>query len=146
MSQPLRPVLGAIAVVCHQDRVILVQRGKPPNAGDWGFPGGHVEWGETAQQAAVRELQEETGVIAEALEYLTNVDLLIHDGEGGITRHYLLTAVLCRYVAGTPVPADDAQQAVWMPVDQLDDSSLPLLDHVAAVARMAQARLRALTP
>ena len=59
-----RPLVGVIAVVCHRDRVVLVQRGKQPSAGMWGFPGGHLELGETALQAAARELHEETGVTA----------------------------------------------------------------------------------
>ncbi len=58
------PRLGAIAVLVRDDRALLVQRGKMPDAGLWGFPGGHVEPGETALAAAVRELREETGVRA----------------------------------------------------------------------------------
>jgi len=141
-----RPLVGAIAVVCHRDRIILVQRGKQPSAGMWGFPGGHLELGETALQAAARELLEETGVTAHPLEYLTNVDVILRDDDGEIAHQYLLVAVLCEYQQGTPIPADDAEQAIWMPVNDLDSCGLPLLDQVADVARMAQARLRDRSP
>lgn len=145
---PARPVLGTIAVVCRhsggQDHVILVQRGKAPNAGWWGFPGGHVELGETALQAAARELQEETGVLAEPLEYLTNVDVISHDAAGTVQRQYLLTVVLCRYLSGEPQPDDDAEQAEWVPVTEIEARGLQLLDQVGEVARLAQARWRAL--
>ena len=61
-TENLRPILGAIAVVYHRGEVLLIQRKTAPNAGWWGFPGGHVELGETAMEAARRELLEETGV------------------------------------------------------------------------------------
>lgn len=139
---PARPVLGAIAVVCHQGQVLLVQRKTQPNAGWWGFPGGHVELGETALQAASRELQEETGVIARPLDYLTNIDVMLRDGSGNVHKQYLLTAVLCIYESGTPAPADDAQLACWLPVEGLEERGLDLIDQVAEVARLAQRRMR----
>ncbi|WP_108813943.1 NUDIX hydrolase [Loktanella sp. Alg231-35] len=108
-----RPTLGAIAVVRHEGRLLLVKRAKAPNAGTWGFPGGHVELGETALSAAERELHEETGVIGTAERYLTNIDVITRDGQGKIRFHYLLAAVQCRYRSGTPVAADDAMDAGW---------------------------------
>lgn len=147
-DSPRRPVLGAIAVVCRhacgQDQVILVQRGKAPNAGWWGFPGGHVEMGETALQAAARELLEETGVTARPLEYLTNVDVISRDESGAVERQYLLTAVLCEHISGEPVPDDDAEQAEWIPIAEIENRGLQLLDQVGEAARLAQARWRAL--
>ncbi len=142
---PQRPVLGAIAVVCHVihglPHVILVQRGKDPNRGAWGFPGGHVEWGETLVQAAVRELLEETDVTATALETLPPVDVIEADDTGTVTMHYVLGAVICSYVSGSPTPLDDAADARWVPVDQIEHLGLDLLPQVAEVARAAQARV-----
>ncbi|AZV76774.1 NUDIX domain-containing protein [Parasedimentitalea marina] len=137
-----RPLVGAIAVVCHRDRIILVQRGKQPSAGMWGFPGGHLELGETALQAAARELLEETGVTAHPLDYLTNIDVILRDTDGVITQQYLLAAVLCEYQQGTPQTADDAEQAQWIAIADLDSCGLPLLDQVAEVARLAQTRMQ----
>lgn len=149
LDGPARPVLGTIAVVCRhfggQDHVILVQRGKEPNAGWWGFPGGHVEMGETALQAAARELMEETGVSARPLEYLTNVDVISRGAPGTALRQYLLTVVLCEHLSGDPVPDDDAEQAEWIPVDGIETRGLQLLDQVGEVARLAQARWRVLS-
>ena len=139
---PLRPVLGAIAVVLRAGSVLLVQRGTPPNVGSWGFPGGHVELGETAKQAAVRELAEETGVRAEALEYLTNVDVLLRNETGHVTRQYLLTAVLCHYLEGTPMAADDAADARWVALSDLEGAGYQLIDQVAEVAHLAVTRSR----
>ena len=111
--QTPRPTLGAIAIVFHDDKFLLVKRKKEPNANTWGFPGGHVELGETALAAAERELQEETGVIGRAARYLTNVDVITRDDAGHVQFHYLLAAVLCTYESGTPQAADDAADAGW---------------------------------
>ncbi|WP_375254414.1 NUDIX hydrolase [Yoonia sp.] len=108
-----RPKLGAIAVVAHEGRLLLVKRKNEPHANTWGFPGGHVEFGETALLAAARELREETGVIAEPRSYLTNIDAILHDANGAVRFHYLLAAVRCDYVSGAPLAADDVSDARW---------------------------------
>lgn len=110
------PKLGAIAVVTHQGKVLLVKRKNEPNADTWGFPGGHVELGETARDAAARELAEETGVIGTPLDYLTNIDVVTKDENGAILFHYLLAAVRCRYESGSPKAADDVSDAGWFTV------------------------------
>lgn len=137
------PRLGAIAVVPLGGRILLVQRGKSPGNGLWGFPGGHVEPGETALAAAVRELREETGVQAEPVEYLTNVDVLLRGDDGGIVAHYLLAAVLCDYVAGAPQPADDARDAAWVACRAVRAGALPMHPQVRDVMELALARAQA---
>ncbi len=135
------PLLGAIAVLIRRDQVLLARRGKSPDAGLWGFPGGHVELGETALQAAVRELQEETGVLADPLGYLTNVDVLRHHPDGSVAVHYLLAAVLCRFRSGDPVAADDITDAAWFDCARIRAGELPMSASVAEVMELALARL-----
>lgn len=137
-----RPKVGAIAVVLRGDAALMVQRVKEPNAGLWGFPGGHVEWGETALEAAVRELDEETGVTATAAGYLTCIDVVSRNEADCITHHYLLAAVLCDYVAGTPVAADDAAAAEWVPLSDIAAASRPFSPNVERVIAAAQAHYR----
>ncbi|CUK00400.1 Phosphatase NudJ [Ruegeria denitrificans] len=135
------PKIGALAVVVHEARVLLVQRSKQPDAGLWGFPGGHVEWGETVFQAAQRELLEETSVIAEPLRYLDNLDLLRHDEQGAVQSHYLLVGVACDYRSGSPTAGDDALDARWFPIDQIRQGNLPMSERVIDLLETAlQAR------
>lgn len=132
----MQPKLAAIAVVIHQNKVLLVKRKNPPNAGSWGFPGGHVEPGETALAAAVRELAEETSVTAVPDRYLTNIDVIVHDDAGALEFHFLLAAVLCRYQSGTPMADDDASDAAWVALDDVD--TLHTSANVAVVLDLAK--------
>lgn len=128
-----------MAVTLDGDRVLLVQRRNPPDAGLWGFPGGHVEPGETALNAAVRELAEETGITARSRGYLDNIDIIERGADGALRFHFLLAAVLCEYVSGRPVAADDALDARWVAVDEVLSGALPLSARVAETLAKALA-------
>ncbi|WP_217999583.1 NUDIX hydrolase [Thauera butanivorans] len=118
-------------------RILLVRRANPPDAGRWGFPGGKIDAGETIENAAVRELLEETGVHAEAHRVFTAVDVFDRDGGGRLRRHFVLIAVLCKWQSGQPIAGDDALEARWFELDELDESGLALSLDVARVARQA---------
>lgn len=131
------PVAATIAAVFHEERILLVRRANPPDAGRWGFPGGKIEAGEPIEAAAVRELFEETGIRGQARQVFTAVDAFDHDESGRLRRHFVLIAVLCDRIAGEPVAGDDALDARWFRLDELDDAALALSLDVARVARLA---------
>src|SRR5215467_7828313 len=76
---PERPIVAVLAVVLRGERVLIVSRANPPAKGRWGFPGGVLELGETVAEGAMRELFEETGVMAEAAGPLTVIDTIDRD-------------------------------------------------------------------
>lgn len=133
------PRLAALAVSLRDDHVLLVQRRNPPDAGLWGFPGGHVEPGETALAAAARELAEETGVTAAPRRYIDNVDVIIRGDDGALQFHFLLAAVLCDGATGQPVAADDALDARWWPVADVLAGAMPISANVSEILRGAMA-------
>lgn len=112
-EREVEPVPAVLAVVVRDGRVLLVRRANPPDRGRWGFPGGRIEPGETLAAAALRELREETGVAAEAGRVLTALDSIHRAAAGGLTYHYVLVAVLCRWLGGDGKAADDALETGW---------------------------------
>lgn len=101
----------AVGVVCLKgDQVLLIQRGTQPRKGEWSLPGGRIEAGERAVDAALRELLEETGVTARIGGLIDVVDGIFP--EAG--RHYLLIDYWAEWQAGDPVAADDAADAIFL--------------------------------
>jgi mutator protein MutT len=124
-------------VVLRDDQVLLVQRAHAPDAGLWGFPGGKIESGESIEQAALRELQEETGVIAKAYRAFTALDAIARDPTEHSDEKFILIGVLCSWASGEPLAADDAMDAKWFPLADLVESDNSLSLKVARVAHEA---------
>ena len=135
-------MVGVIAVVRRKDQVLLAQRSRGSYLGKWGFPGGHVERGETVVEAGLRELMEETGVCAEPRGVLTHLDVIGRRDDGTITFHYVLLAVLADWISGDGVAADDAAAVRWMSLEEMARGTVPLLPDVERIAREALAQTR----
>lgn len=116
MNHPV-PTVG---VVCLRgNEVLLIRRGTPPRLNQWSLPGGRLEWGETLEVAALRELKEETGVDAQLLGLLDVVDGVFPARPGGeITRHYVMIDYAARWAGGEPVAGDDAAEARFVTRDE----------------------------
>mmetsp|Transcript_1954 Transcript_1954/g.3747 ORF Transcript_1954/g.3747 Transcript_1954/m.3747 type:complete len:244 (-) Transcript_1954:767-1498(-) len=111
---------------------LLIQRGKAPNQGQWSFPGGKLEFGETALQGAMRELLEETkgwtdDNCGSSLQWYTEGPFCTSDaiGEG---YHYLIAQCFASLETTTAVPpvlepADDADQAAWFTRSEIQTKS-----------------------
>src|ERR687890_394110 len=102
---PERPIVALLAVVLCGEQVLIVQRAQQPNAGRWGFPGGVLELGETVGEGAMRELLEETGIVAEPAGVLNVNDAISRDAEGRVQFHYILIAVRGIWRSGEGVAA-----------------------------------------
>ncbi len=121
---PHWPKVGACFALFRDDTVLLVQRSKPPRQGLWSLPGGHVEPGETAVDAALRELAEETNIAAVSDGLVDVLDVIVRDAQGSLQAHYLLAVFYGRWNAGEPSPSSDAADARFVAFDQLDDYPL----------------------
>jgi ADP-ribose pyrophosphatase YjhB (NUDIX family) len=133
---PARPIVGIGVVVLKPGAVLLVRRGKPPNMGAWSLPGGAQEVGETAEDAARRELLEETGVTVGPLTLAANVDTIRRDAAGRVQYHYTIIDFAAAWLDGEPIAGTDVSEAIWAPLDGLDAYGLWTEAHrVIAIAR-----------
>lgn len=94
-------------------QVLLIQRGVPPFRGRWALPGGFVTRGESLEDAARRELVEETGVADVYLEQLYTFGEPDRDPRGRVVT--VAYYALVTGEAGPPVAGTDAGAATWMP-------------------------------
>lgn len=116
-----RPAVSAVIV--EQGRVLLIRRGHDPGAGWLTFPGGKVEWGETAEQALIREVLEETGLQVQPLKLLACSDLLQRDANGKLLQHFVILTWNCRRTGGTLRAGSDAAETIWLDAEQLCNAS-----------------------
>lgn len=114
-----RPAVTADCVVISKEsepKVLLIQRGNEPYKGCWAFPGGFMDMDETAEQCAIRELEEETGLKVSSLQQIGAYSKVDRDPRG----RTVTVAYLARVDAPVTVIAqDDAAQAKWFPLSAL---------------------------
>lgn len=128
---PARPILGVGALIYEEDRILLVQRGKPPLAGYWSLPGGAVETGERVEDALKREVFEETGLDVSVDSIATVFERIMPDESGRCEYHYLLVDFFCTIQGGEARPGDDSAAVSWFRISDLP--SLPLTSGTLAV-------------
>lgn len=113
------PAVTADCIVMTRDnQVLLIQRKNEPCRGQWAFPGGFMNIDETAEAAAVRELQEETGIT------LSETDIFQVGAYTAVDRDPRERVITIAYLAEIDAPvavkgSDDAARAQWFPLDAL---------------------------
>lgn len=116
---PLIPCAGAV-VSDGAGRLLLIRRGRPPSAGLWSIPGGRVEPGESPEQAARREVWEETGARVAIGPLLGRVVLPGLDGDEYDVRDFAATLE----GGADLVAGDDAADARWVTRAELTELAL----------------------
>ena len=115
-------------------QVLLVERGIEPYKGRWAFPGGFLKMDETAEEGALRELKEETGLEGAYMEQFHTFSAPERDPcERVITIAYYALVKIQEVKGG-----DDAASARWFPLDEIPSLAF---DH-DYILRMATQRLR----
>lgn len=137
-----RSPIAAVGIVCLRgDDVLLVRRGTPPLEGQWSLPGGRIEWGERAADAALRELKEETNCGAALIGLIDVVDAVLSRREGGEAwGHYVLIDFAARWTDGEPRAGDDAREARFFAPHEIEALGLwdETLRMIVAARKMAQ--------
>lgn len=110
------PVPASTAVLFdNEGRILLVLRNREPGAGEWSLPGGFVENGESPEDAAKRELEEETGLSA----YGPSLIDIIYQESVFYGTCLLIIGYSFEGFTGDITPGDDASDAKFFPIDEL---------------------------
>ena len=139
---PDAPRVGVGAVVLDGERVLLARRGRAPSAGKWSIPGGLVHLGERLEEAAVREVQEETGLHVRLLGLCGVIDRVVRDADV-IRYHYVIIDYVAESVGGRLQAGTDAAEVRWVAVGDL--GQYDCTEGLAEMIRRALAIQRAMS-
>ncbi len=113
-----RPCVVDGIVLNEKNEILLIRRGRDPEKGKYAFPGGFIEWDETAEEAVVREVSEETGLSVLVDSFVGYFDTLNRDRE----RHTIALVFRCSVIRKDDVSAgDDADACAWFSLSQLPE-------------------------
>jgi 8-oxo-dGTP diphosphatase len=115
---PDAPRVGVGAVVLDGERVLLARRGRAPSAGKWSLPGGLVHLGERLEEAAVREVQEESGLRVRLLGFCGVIDRVVRE-QDIVRYHYVIIDYVAECVGGRLEAGSDAAEVRWVAVGDL---------------------------
>jgi ADP-ribose pyrophosphatase YjhB (NUDIX family) len=113
------PKVAVVVFVAQNGAVLLIKRGYDPGKGRWALPAGFVDAVEDPQEAARREVLEETGLEVTVDRLL---DVLFRPDDDGLAD--IVLAYAARVTGGTLQADDDAEAAAWFPADALPDIAL----------------------
>jgi 8-oxo-dGTP diphosphatase len=136
--------VGVIIRDAH-DRLLLQRRAGTHGGGTWSCPGGHIDYGETPEQCAVRETLEEVGIMVGNVRFLG----ITNDVFAETQRHYITVWVQADHVSGTPRPMDPEEltEIGWFAQDSLPSPLfLPLQQLLAGKAYQTDSSVAARQP
>lgn len=106
-------------IVYKDNQFLLVEnsRMKNPEEKWWGFPKGHLEAGESTEQAAIREVEEETGVKSEIVQKIGQSKYTLTKNEEKIFK--VVTIFLMQYISGDLNPQiEEVSNVIWLPYEE----------------------------
>jgi len=116
-------LVGVGILIQRGNKYLLIKRAAEPDKGLWSVPGGMVELGEKASEAAAREVFEETGLVVDVVKVLDVIDKIIID-EDKVKFHFVIVDYIADYRSGELKASSDALDASWVTVEKFKDYEL----------------------
>ena len=129
------PVPAAGALIVDDGKVLLVMRKYPPRVGDWSFPAGFMEYGESPGACCIREVKEETG-----LDIKLTSSFKVYSGSDDPRTRAVLIMYIAEVVGGKLEAGDDASELKFFPLDDLPNN-LAFESHIRALDEYNEYRL-----
>lgn len=132
------PITTVGALIFNPAReVLMIRTHKWSNM--WGIPGGKIKWGETAEDALVREVREETNLAIANIQFAMVQDC-IRSKEFFKEAHFVLLNYTCDTAGGQVILNDEAEEFQWLPASRalselpLNTPTRVLIEHVKGCA------------
>ena len=112
-----RPQVGLAVIIARFGRVLLLKRKGSHGEGTWAPPGGHVEFGESLEECAMRETLEETGIVISKVHFVA----ITNDVFASEQQHYVTVWMEAAHASGQAVVAypERVQEVAWFPWNAL---------------------------
>jgi len=120
------PLPVALAIAVKDKDFLLIKRGLPPRKGMWASPSGFIEIGETAEEACLRELKEETGVSGEIVKLVG----VVRREDKEVYGDMLVVEYLVKVGNEELKPGSDVEDARFFSVGELPDYYVELFSNV----------------
>ena len=117
MKEYKSPSLTVDGIIQIDDKILLIKRKNPPFKDSWAFPGGFVEYGETTENAVMREIYEETNLKTKIKHLLGVYSDPNRDPRG----HTVSVVYILEHIEGTPKGSDDAKEAKLFKIEEVKD-------------------------
>ncbi len=103
------PKVGVAVFIVKENSILLGKRKNAHGAETWAPPGGHLEYSETLEECALREVQEETGLIIKNIRPATFTnDIFFNEN-----KHYITIYMIAEYDGGTPEVLESEKCYEW---------------------------------
>ncbi len=126
-----KPRVGSAVLVEHEGKFLLGKRNKKNAFGKWIIPGGGVDFGETIEEAGIREIKEETNLDVELVKFLCHKEIINLPGEyHGVVFFHLAKPKHLNFSA-----SEDVSEVGFFSIDEI--KQMDILEAVEAVLRHA---------
>ncbi len=109
MDNKKRPKIGIGVIIARDGKILMGMRKNSHGHGTWGFPDGHLEFNESIEACAIRELKEECGLSVTNIRHLAFTNDIYPEGD----RHYVTLFLLADYADGEPQNLEPAKLEKW---------------------------------